>query len=66
MEAMEALAGFDNFHHASNELVLINTDNSPQTQSGIQSLHGAQHQQGTQPITRALFSGSCLADSNIT
>jgi hypothetical protein len=66
MEAMEALAGFDNSYHASDELVLINTDNAPQTPSGTQSLHWAQHRPGTPPITGARFSGSRLADSNVT
>ncbi len=63
MEAIEALAlaGFDNFHHhaqASNELDLINTDNSPQTQSGTLSwalLHWALHILGTPHITAHVF-----------
>jgi hypothetical protein len=29
MEAMEALARFDNSHHASDKFVLINTKNAP-------------------------------------
>jgi hypothetical protein len=52
------LAGFDNSYHASNELVLINTDNSLQTPSGTQSLHGTPHGPGMPPITGALFLGS--------
>ncbi len=64
-KALEALARFENPHHASYEIVLISTDNFPQTPSGTQSLHWALHRPGSLPITGAQFPGtgcgSCAA-----
>ena len=66
MEAIEALAEHDNSRNVNEELVLINADNAPLTMHGTSPGHETPRRPGTPPITGARFTGSRLADSNIT
>ena len=71
METIEASAGYDKSHHASEEMVLIKVDNAPQISQEIDQLEGidplkeTRRRPGSPPSTGKRFLEYRYTDSHI-